>query len=292
MYSLKALPASVGAEVVGIDAASPLSKEAGRALARCLYDRQLLLLRNQTVTPEQLVYFSSHFGSPHAHVLDYRRLPEYPAILPLSNIFKGGKPIHAYDGSTMWHVDQAYEEEPASATILYCIRAPDKGGETHIADMFGAYDSLPEEEKHKVGGLYVLHSYAGREAEKSLHVDNSDREYGRFRSKLKKQIPEVTHPVVRPHPVLGRKALFAVSGSARGIVGIDNEKAIALLDALTAHATQSQFVYTHKYSVGDLIIWDNASTMHCANIIPPARSNSDTRLMYRVSVKGYAQLTS
>lgn len=287
MLALKALPAPMGAEVTGVNMAESLDEDTARALVHGLYERQILVIRGQRLTPEELVRFSHCFGSPHPHALDYRRLPGYPAILPLSNIFKDGKPIHAYDGSTAWHVDQAYDAEPASATMLYCINSPDSGGETHIADMFGAYDSLSADMKKRIESLEVVHRYGDRGADVASVSAGAADDYSRFRSDLREELPEVRHPLVRRHPVTGRKSLFAVSGSSRRIVDMPVDTGVALLNDLTVHAVQPQFVYSHSYQVDDVVIWDNAATMHAAARIPPAKTQSDVRLMHRISVKGY-----
>ena len=97
----------------------------------------------------------------------------------------------------------------------------------------------------------------------------------------KAKMPLITHPLVRPHPVTGRKALYAVSGSSYGIVGMPEDEAVALLDELALHATQPMYVYSLSYEVGDLVIWDNASLLHSATLTDP----DDPRTLWRITVK-------
>jgi taurine dioxygenase len=282
MLEFQALEAPFGAELRGVNLADALDESTRRLLCDALYTKQLLVVRGASLLPDQLVRFGSYFGNPHPHVLGYRNLPERPEILQLSNIFENGKPVHAYGGSSCWHTDQSYDAEPASVTILCCLRAPAVGGETHIADMYSAYDSLAPDMKQRIEALSVGHLYGDRDDARA------PSRFGRFRSEPTTNLPWVFHPLVRRHPVTGRKALYSVAGSARQIVGMPDEEAIQLLTELTAYATQPRFVYSHRYGVGDVMLWDNASTLHAAAEIAPATHASETRLMYRVSVKGYS----
>ena len=131
--------------------------------------------------------------------------------------------------------------------------------------------------KRRIDGLVGIHHYGNRKvADEMSRVAASP-----LTAEQKAKMPLITHPLVRPHPVTGRKALYAVSGSSYGIVGMPEDEAVTLLDELAAHATQTKYVYSLSYRVGDLVIWDNASLLHSATLTDPG----DPRTLWRITVK-------
>lgn len=282
MIEVHSLPGGLGGKILDADLATLRSNAAIEALLAAFYAHQVIVIPNQSLTPGDFAGFARIFGRPQPHILNHLRHPEHPEILPLSNVFKDGEPIGVYDGAAYWHTDMSYEEEPGAVTLVYSIQAPEQGGETCFANMYRAYDTLPEETKRRIDGLTVLHHYGNR-----ADLEESSRTSAFALSEdQKKQATTVYHPLVRHHPVTGRKALYAVAGSSFGIVGMPDDEAIALLDELKAHATQPDFVYRHRYEVGDVVAWDNFSMLHAATLIPPATGPHDTRLLHRISVKG------
>ncbi len=282
MIAVHGLSGGFGAEVLDADLAALESEAAIEALLAAFFAHQVMVVPKQSLTPGGFARFARLFGRPQPHILHHLRHPEHPEILPLSNVFEDGKPIGVYDGAAYWHTDMSYEEEPGRVTLVYSIQAPAQGGETCFADMCRAYDTLPETTRRRIDDLTVLHHYGNRaDLEESSRTSASP-----LSEDQKKQVTKVYHPLVRRHPVTGRKALYAVAGSSFGIVGLPDDEAIALLDDLKAHATQEDFVYRHRYQVGDVVAWDNFSTLHAATLIPPASGPRDTRLLHRISVKG------
>ena len=161
--------------------------------------------------------------------------------------------------------------------MLYSIEVPRAGGDTLFADQYAAYDGLSAAMKQRVESLLAIHHYGNRKvADEMSRVAASP-----LTAEQKAKMPLITHPIVRPHPVTGRKALYAVSGSSYGIVGMPGDEAVALLDELAAHATQPAYVHRFSYAVGDLVIWDNASLLHSATLTDP----DDPRTLWRITVK-------
>lgn len=275
MITTKPLYGDFGAEISGVDLSRPLNDDDIGAIMAALHEHQVIVVREQTLTPEQFNRYGRHFGTPMQHVLDHKRLPGHPDILLLTNIFENGEPVGIYDGAAFWHTDQSYDADPASATILYSIQAPREGGETMIADMFRAYDTLSPSMQDRIADLRAFHYYTAGGDDGELANDAQ-----------RAAVPAVSHPLVRPHPVTGRKALYAVTGSVRGIEGMPADEAQNLLAELRAHALQDALVHRHKYAAGDVIAWDTASTLHSATHIAPATGPDDTRLLHRISVKG------
>jgi taurine dioxygenase len=238
---------------------------------------QVLVFRNQRFTADQFLAFAKQFGKPEPHVIDQFHHPEHADILILSNVEKDGKPIGLADAGTYFHTDYSYLDIPARATTLYSIQVPSKGGDTLFADQYAAYEDLSSNTKRKIDRLVALHHYGNRDEQ-----DKSSRTVASVLTEEQEQkMNWVRHPIARRHPVTGRKALYAVSGSSFGIEGMPEDEANNLLDELKRHATQEKYQLRLKYGVGDVVIWDNASLLHSATLTDPA----DPRTLWRITIK-------
>ena len=238
---------------------------------------QVLVLRAQKFTPAGFLAFARQFGQPEPHVIDQFHHPEHADILILSNVQKDGKPTGLADAGTYFHTDYSYLDVPARATTLYSIQVPKVGGDTLFADQYAAYDGLPSSLKKTIEPLIALHHYGNRD-----DLDQTSRTVASVLSEEQEQkMAWVRHPVARSHPVTGRKALYAVSGSSFRIEGMPDDEARGLLDELKRHATQEKYQLRLKYGVGDVVIWDNASLLHSATLIDP----NDARTLWRITIK-------
>ncbi len=238
---------------------------------------QVLVFRGQCFTSEGFLVFARQFGRPEPHVIDQFHHPEQADILILSNREKDGKPVGLADAGTYFHTDYSYLDVPARATLLYSIEVPKKGGDTLFANQYAAYDDLSQSKKDQLENLVALHHYGNRDDQDKrsrtvASVLNDDQE---------KKMAWVRHPIVRRHPVTGRKALYSVSGSSFRVEGMPEDEAVDLLDELKVHATQQKYRLRLKYGVGDVVIWDNASLLHSATLTDPA----DPRTLWRITVK-------
>ncbi len=265
-----------GAELHGVDLAQPLSDAAWRDVERVFYDHQVLTLRAQRLTPAQFVAFARRIGPPQPHVIDQFHHPDDPNILILSNVKVNGEPTGLQDAGSYFHTDYSYLQVPARATTLYSRVVPTVGGDTLFANQIAAYDDLPQAMKTRIAPLRAIHHYGNRhdvnEASRTAASPLTDEQ--------KAKMPVITHRVARPHPVTGRTALYAVSGSSFGIVGMPDDEARDLLDELAAHSTQPKYQLRFKYGVGDVVIWDNAALLHSATLIDP----NDARTLWRITV--------
>jgi alpha-ketoglutarate-dependent taurine dioxygenase len=266
-----------GLQATDIDVATPLPDAQFAALARAFFRGQVLVLRQQRLTAAAFVDFARRFGPPEPHVIDQFHHPDDPNILILSNVVVGGNPSGLADAGTYFHTDYSYLQVPARATVLYSIEVPSEGGNTLFADQYAAYAGLSTAMKRRLSSLVAIHHYGNRndQDERSRTVASVLTE------EQKAKMPLVTHPIVRRHPVTGRKALYAVSGSSFGIVGMPDDEAVELLDELAAHATRPEYQYSHRYEVGDVVLWDNASLLHSATLTDPAFP----RTLWRITVK-------
>jgi taurine dioxygenase len=248
-----------------------------RELWDAFFAAQVLVIRGQRLSPSEFLNFARQFGRPEPHVIDQFHHPEHADILLLSNRTKDGQPIGLADAGTYFHTDYSYLEVPARATLLYSIEVQKKGGDTLFADQYSAYDDLPATLKRRIDPLVALHHYGNRD-----DLDRSSRTAASVLTEEQEgRMNWVRHPVVRRHPITGRKALYAVSGSSFGVEGVPEDEAIELLDELKRHATQQKYQVRLKYGVGDLVIWDNASLLHSATLTDA----DDPRTLWRITVK-------
>ena len=265
-----------GAETSDVDLSRALSDAAFKEIEQAFYAHQVLALRAQDITAQQFLAFAQRLGPPQPHVIDQFHHPVDPNILILSNVKKDGKPTGLQDAGSYFHTDYSYLQVPARATTLFSRAVPRVGGDTLFANQQAAYDDLPETMKRRIEPLLAIHHYGNRN-----DVDVASRTVASVLSAAQKaRMPVITHRVARPHPVTGRKALYAVSGSSFGIVGMPEDEARDLLDELAAHATQPRYQLRFKYGVGDIVVWDNAALLHSATLIDP----NDARTLWRITV--------
>jgi taurine dioxygenase len=288
VISYKALPGPFGIEITGVNLAEPPSADTMREVLRLFYRHQFVVMRNQQLDLPQFDRFTRQVGLQRPHFLDHLRMQGHPAILMLSNVFDNGRQIGIYEGACFWHTDVAYEDPPNSATIVYAIRVPQgKGAPTYVADMFSAYDSLPERRKREIDDLIVVHHYGNRDDT----VEGSPTAAERLTEEQKRRVKNVRHPLVMRHPVTGRHSLYGVAGSSFGIVGMPDDEALDLLKELAAHAIRPEFTTSYDYDVGDVAAWDTYSTLHKAPVVPRAApEDAHARTLWRVSVSGVSPL--
>jgi len=281
MLQTKPLCPGFGLEAWGVDLSRPLTDEEFADIEQTFFRAQALVFRAQSLTPAQFAALARRLGPPEPHVIDQFHHPDDPNILILSNRKnKNGEPMGLADAGTYFHTDYSYLQVPARATTLYSIEVPKAGGNTLFANQYAAYDDLSDTMKRRLEPLMAVHHYGNRKvAEEAGRTAASP-----LTAEQKAKMPLITHPIVRRHPVTGRKALYAVSGSSYGIVGMPDAEAVALLDELAEHATQPKYQLSLAYGVGDLVVWDNASLLHAATLVDP----NDPRTLWRITIKAPA----
>jgi len=266
----------LGARIEGLDLSEPLDAGQSQWLADALHRHGFIVLKNQSLTPAEMVTFAKQWGRPSPHVIDTFHHPQDANILILSNVFKDGKPTGLVDAGTYFHTDYSYLDDVARCTILHAQDVPPAPNGTTFANQAKGYADLPSGMKEKIKGLVVKHHYGNR--------DNLDQQSRSVASVLNaeqaQRVNWVRHPLVRPHPFTGQLALYAVSGSSFGIEGMPDDEALDLLRELAAHSTQDKYCYTHNYENGDVIVWDNALLLHSAPLIDLTRP----RTLWRVTV--------
>tara|TARA_B100000586_G_scaffold219735_1_gene166730 strand:+ start:410 stop:1297 length:888 start_codon:yes stop_codon:yes gene_type:complete len=281
IMDIRPLEASFGAEVTGVDLSAPLGDDGMRSLTEALYQHRVLVIRDQRLNKEQYLKFGQRWGTPIPHVLDHLRMPGFPALMAIGNTESKDKSEAVRNGTVLWHTDQSYEAVPASATMLYAIKAPVEGGETQVCNMTTAYEELAPEMKKRLASLQVAHQY-GRGKLRAYEYAASPIKTSDQHEKL----PTYFHPLILNHHVTGKKTLYGVGQSSYAIRGMNDNEATALLEELKDHVLQERFIYRHKYKVGDVAMWDTFQTLHSGSKIDVASCEEDSRLLWRISVRG------
>jgi taurine dioxygenase len=285
-----------GAEISGVDLSRPVGDDLFGQVAKAFFDNQVVVFRNQKLTPEQQIAFTSKFGTLEEHVRKESRLAGHPEILIISNLLDdNGKAIGAQDAGRYWHSDLSYKPVPSLLSALYSIEVPEKDGkvlgDTGFASTIAAFEALPAEMKQRLQGLKNVHSYRfyrqknfrGQQEEKA-RGGRTIQEHEPTEEQLR-SVPDVETPVVRTHPVTGKKGLFVNEAHTSKIAGMDDQESESLLTGLYAHICKPEFVYRHGWRPGDLLMWDNCAVQHKATFdydLP------QRRLMYRTTVRGTA----
>ena len=277
---IEALSDVAGARITGVDLAQELPADVFGQAEQALHTFGFVVFPRQTVSPQQFMQFSRAWGKAEPHVIDTFHHPAEANILMLSNVTRDGKPIGLLDAGTYFHTDYSYLTVPARCTMLYAIQMPRERSGTTFANQTRAYADLPQTTKQQIDTLVVRHHYGNRD-----DLDVRSRTVASVLSdSQKKKVDWVRHRLVRPHPFTGVPALYGVSGSAFGIDGMDDAQALELLRALTEHATAARYCQTWNYSIGDVVVWDNAQLLHAA----PLTQLTDARTLWRITVKDAA----
>ena len=276
--NLKPLSDSVGAEILSINL-TKLHATEFKEIRSALDTYGGLLFRNQELSPENLVGFSKMFGDlDHAPQMENGKtaVEGFPEIYIVSNILDDNdKPIGSLGaGEAVWHTDMSYLPNPPDFSMLYAIEVPAKGGDTSLCGMAAAYDALPKDLRDSIQTKAIKH-------------DGTYNSGGFLRKGLREDNDPMTcegqpHPIVCAHPRNGRPVLYLGRRKNAYVVGLEREASESLLDSLWEFAALSENFYTHQWRVGDLLLWDNRSTMHRRD---PFDSTA-RRLMQRTQIRG------
>ncbi len=274
----------LGAQVRGVDLRKPVSPQDVAAITQAINRHAVIVFPGQFITDEEQLVFSRQFGKLErrtSYARDKERI-EHEEINDISNIdyenrllTPGDRQRAMNDGNLLWHTDGTFKHIPSMLSMLHAREIPPEAGETEFADMRAAYDALPQKMKDELEDLIVEHS---------VYRSRSQVGFANFNDEVFARLPPVQQVMIRLHPGSGRKSLCLAS-HADYVIGWPVEKGRKLLQDLIVQATQPQFVYSHRWSVGDLVIWDNRCTMHRAR---PYDDLKHRRVMHRTTVQDIA----
>jgi taurine dioxygenase len=255
----------LGASIDGIDLAQPFDDQAVADVVRALAEYGVVCFPRQMLDAAALRRFSARFGSLEVNVTGRFQEPGIPEVMILSNLVENGQPLGLADAGQDWHTDMSYSRTIAYANVLHAVRVPRRGdrplGDTRFANMAAAYDALAPDMQRRLRGLRAVHDF-------EKFWDNMRRRPGSSRPPLsaaqRAQKPPVSHPIVLEHPVSGRPLLYVNPGYAVRIEGLPERESDELLAFLFEHQLAARFQYAHQWSEGDVLMWDDLVTLHCA----------------------------
>jgi alpha-ketoglutarate-dependent taurine dioxygenase len=267
-----------GVEITGADLSRPLSPDRLAAVLAAFRERHILVFRDQDMSQDEQLAFTRQLGEIEEHVGRHSAAGRYGLVHTVTNLDEDGRPTTKLIqvGNYHWHTDKSYHAVPSLMTILHAKELPPVGGNTQFANMALAYDALPAAMKRRIAGMRVVHTWAASRrragAPPPSEIEMRER-------------PPVEHPLVRTHPETGAKTLY-IGNHASHIIGMPEEDSEALLQELLEHATQPQFVYTHHWRDGDLVMWDNRCLLHRA--LANYEMAKHRRVLHRTVVTGTA----
>ncbi|MDR6348777.1 taurine dioxygenase [Pantoea sp. SORGH_AS_0659] len=267
-----ALGPNIGAQVSDVDLSRPLSDAQFEQLYHGLLRHQVLFLRNQVITPEQQRALAIRFGDLHIH-------PVYPHAEGVEEIIVLDTHQDNPPDNDNWHTDVTFIQTPPAIAILASKLLPESGGDTLWSTGIAAYEALSEPFKTLLNGLQAEHDF--KKSFQEYKYRKTEEEHQRWQQAVAKN-PAVQHPVIRTHPVSGRKALFVNEGFTTRLLGLSEKESDALLNFLFWHSAKPEFQVRWRWQENDVAIWDNRVTQHYANAdYYPAR-----RVMHRATVLG------
>ena len=298
MLTVSRIGKHLGAEISGVDLSKPLDDDTFAQVSKAFFDNQVAFFRNQKLTPEQHIAFTRRFGELEQHVRKEHQLEGYPEILIVSNVLdEHGQAIGVEDAGRFWHSDLSYKQVPSLLSALYALEVPIRNGvvlgNTSFASASAAYDALYPDLKRRLLGLKNVHSYRYYR-KKNVQAQREEQARGGrviqehvLSEEQLKSVPDSEAPIVRTHPVTGRRTLFINEAHTSHIVGLRKDESDALLAQICAHIIKPEFRYEHHWRAGDLLMWDNVAVQHKASFDYdlPLR-----RLMFRTTVRGTAPI--
>ena len=258
----------IGAEVLGLDPEKPLTPEEKRQLDETFLRRLVLRFRGSPMTPQSLCFFSRQFGELQPHIALKYRLPEAPEVVLMINQDANGNfdKVGAERG-VGWHSDLAYDWTPAKCTFLHAVAIPSRGGNTKFANMYLAWETMPEALQKRVDGRLATYRNGGRLGLNQGIQSDKDRS------------GDVVHPVIRVHP----ETVYANPYHVVRILGMPRSESDALLDELFEWCEREEFQWQQEWKVADTIMWENRAAWHSGNLDYPL---NELRKFYRTTVRG------
>jgi taurine dioxygenase len=281
---IRKLSESFAAEIPGVNLAHHITDELFAEIYDAFIAHKVVLFRDQDIAPEHQISFTRRFGAPEIMFTEEQRLAGQPEIAILSNEIVDGKHIGVVAAGDYWHSDISFKPETGLATFLYARKLPRNGGDTEFADIEAAYNDLPEETRRRIEGQRGIHTQSKLRNPRTEVTREGGEEYYRALHRN----DDVMHPIVRTHPVSGRKGLYVSPRFTIGIEGMNDVEAQKLLDELFAHQIRPEYLYRHKWRPGDFLMWDNRGINHRAC---GGYAMDDIRLIHRTSTRCEAPIT-
>ena len=267
MWCVKPSSETLGCRIEGMDLSKAFGRDELGCTLRALADHGVVCFPGQRLSAAQQVAFSRSFGELEVHVSGVFQEPGHPEMMILSNIIRDGKPVGLDDAGQDWHTDMSFSKMIAFVNVLYALQVPRRDGQplgaTLFANMAEAYDTLPEDLKRRIEGRTATHNFE-KFWEMMRRRGGADSSRRPLTDAQRRQKPPVSHPMVMEHPISGHRSLYANPGYTVRIDGMPEAESEELLEFLFQHQLQSRFQFAHRWSEGDVLVWDNLWTLHNA----------------------------
>lgn len=275
MVRFDKLSTHTGAVIRDVDLCQPLPADQIAEIYRIFLDHTVVLFRDQNFTQDDLVHATQLFGDcgeydrpKQFHTAGQKRV--LPEIMLITNVREDGKPIGALPDGEMWfHHDTIHREVPHNATLLYAVEVPTHGGNTVFSNLAAAYDALPPDLKTALDGRMALNAFSYGSQKKD------DKNAVAARS-------QAIHPAIRTHEETGSKAIYVDRLMTQSLIDVPDDESTDILGRTFDHIEQPEFLYEHQWQKGDLVIWDNRSSIHARRDFP----DDQVRMMWRTTLAG------
>jgi alpha-ketoglutarate-dependent taurine dioxygenase len=278
--TIRALHPAIGAEVRGVDFRLPLTQETFREVHDAWMEHLVLIFPEQHISDEEHVAFTRYFGEPeifHQTIIRSRAVKEIFRVSNVDdddNLMPPSHPtVQQVSLAQLWHTDSSYRTMPCVGSLLHGVEISRTGGETRFINMYRVFAELPESLKRQVEGRRARHDFG------NLH---RLRDLKPLTEAEQAAMPPVWQPLVRRHPVTGRESLYISPIYNDAVEGLEGAAARRLIEDLTAFAEQPRFMYQHRWSPDDVLMWDNRCTVHAVTPHDP----TERRVMHRTTIMG------
>lgn len=282
-FSARQITDEIGYEISGLDVRRLSEPEIFAEVKALIGKHHMLVFKNQNLGPLDLVAFTDKFGEYDSHILKQYTHRDHPGVYVISNV--EDRVANVNDVSLNWHTDLAYKSHPSAFVILYAEKVPEVGADTCFASMQRVYKQMTDEEKRLLRGRLATYSFQWlHEKRRKMQPDTAP-----LTPEQLAESPDVYHPVLRRHPDTAEEILYINLPDCKGIDGLPDERALAIVKSLFDRITDPAHVHRHKWSVGDLVIWDNRTLLHSASWFDAERYQ---RRMLRTCVRGEKPMPS
>ncbi|MBA00560.1 MAG: taurine dioxygenase [Rhodospirillaceae bacterium] len=256
MVNCERLSYALGAAITDIDIRGLINGDDVKSVQEIWHENHVVIIRGQSAKPQDIINFAENFGVLDNHeATPFYRMEGYPQLLEITTKPFNGRPSETRNVGRNWHSDYSYTDRPAAASMLFCVNPAPLGGDTMFCNMVKAYETLSDHMQKIVNDLYSVYD-----------ISLTEGFYERDPSEVattKQLNPPIAHPAVRVHPSSGKRALY-VSERVSHFHGMSQEESRPIIDFLCLHATKHENIYRHVWKAGDLVCWDNRTTMHVA----------------------------